>query len=103
MAMALQNFLFNAIDAIEESELENGVSGEVSIKASIDKDEIIFEIQDNGKPFENPDILFEPFVTTKLKGNGLGLALSLQIIYAHQGRISIDAPNKKFSIVIKKF
>ncbi len=100
MAIVLQNFLFNAIDAIEDSSNQDGI---ISIKAFVQKDEVVFEIQDNGKAFENPNILFEPFVTTKLKGNGLGLALSLQIIYAHQGRINLDAANKEFSIRIKKF
>lgn len=99
MGIALQNFLFNAIDAIEESNKENG---NVSIKADVVGDEILFTIKDDGKSFDDPSVLFEPFVTTKLKGNGLGLALSLQIIEAHKGRVEINAPIKEFSIFIKK-
>ena len=99
IVIALQNFLFNAIDAIEES--ENG-QGEVIINASIVGDEVAFIIQDNGIAFKNKNALFEPFMTTKLKGNGLGLALSLQIISAHNGRIDLDLESKKFSIFIPK-
>ena len=100
MQIALQNFVFNAIDAIEEGEKENG---EVSLSAQILDDSIVFKIKDNGKDFDDPNLLFEPFATTKLKGNGLGLALSLEIIKAHQGDITLDAPNKEFSIFIKRF
>ena len=53
-----------------------------------------FYIYDSGIPFENKNILFDAFKTTKTKGNGLGLALSLQIIKAHNGKIVL-APHKK--------
>lgn len=94
--IVLQNFLFNAVDAIEESDIEKGV-----IEFSYFKKEglTIFRIYDNGKPIENPKILFEPFKSTKLKGNGLGLALSLQIIEAHNGKIKVlDGEKKGFEI-----
>lgn len=97
LCIVLQNFLFNAIDAIEEGEEEGAV--EISYQKT-DKG-VVFRIFDNGKPIENPQILFEPFKSTKLKGNGLGLALSLQIIQAHEGSIELLAENKKgFEILL---
>lgn len=99
MLIALQNFLFNAIDAIEDSEKEEGY---IFMGGNIVQGEIEFIIRDDGKAFEDPNILFEPFVTTKLKGNGLGLALSSQIIYAHSGRINLDAEKKEFRIYMPK-
>lgn len=92
LCIVLQNFLFNAIDAIEESDEEEGV---VEIEYHKNPKEVIFKIYDNGKPIENPQILFEPFKSTKLKGNGLGLALSLQIIEVHNGKIRLLEENKK--------
>ena len=56
----------------------------------------------SGKPIENKNILFEPFKTTKTKGNGLGLALSLQIIQAHNGKINLLEEPKGFEIKIAK-
>ncbi|EES88982.1 sensor histidine kinase [Helicobacter canadensis] len=98
LCIVLQNFLFNAIDAIEEGEEEEGV---VEISYQKTDKEAVFRIFDNGKPIENPQILFEPFKSTKLKGNGLGLALSLQIIQAHEGSIELLAGNKKgFEIIL---
>ena len=101
LCIVLQNFLFNAIDAIEESEEEKGI---VEIYCTRDSKNAIFKIYDNGKPIENPEILFEPFKSTKLKGNGLGLALSLQIIEAHNGEISLMKEERKgFEITIPQF
>ncbi|MFB1007513.1 MAG: ATP-binding protein [Sulfurospirillum sp.] len=97
--LVLQNFIFNAIDAIEECEKE---SGNVSISFVEDSEYVILHVKDDGKPIENKNILFEPFKTTKTKGNGLGLALSLQIIQAHNGKINLLEEPKGFEIKIAK-
>jgi signal transduction histidine kinase len=46
-------------------------------------------IADNGCgiPSEHADTIFEPYFTTKPEGNGLGLALSKEIVDRHQGSI----------------
>ncbi|PAF47164.1 two-component sensor histidine kinase [Helicobacter sp. 12S02634-8] len=96
MGIVLQNFIYNAIDAIEDSEVSQG---QIVIKAFVMGDKIVFSISDNGKAIENKALLFEPFETTKLKGNGLGLALSLQIVQAHNGSIELlDTAEKTFKI-----
>ncbi|MDA3966913.1 MULTISPECIES: sensor histidine kinase [Helicobacter] len=98
LCIVLQNFLFNAVDAIEESDNDSGL---IEIFYSIVNDKAEFKIYDSGKQIENPQILFEPFKSTKLKGNGLGLALSLQIIEAHGGSIELlDEDKKGFRIII---
>jgi len=50
------------------------------------------------KIYENKNILFEPFKSTKTKGNGLGLALSKEIIEKHNGKISLFDKEKGFII-----
>ncbi|WP_167750255.1 sensor histidine kinase [Sulfurospirillum diekertiae] len=97
--LVLQNFIFNAIDAIEECENE---SGNVSISYVQDCEFVLLHVKDDGKAIENKNILFEPFKTTKTKGNGLGLALSLQIIQAHNGRINLLDDPKGFEIRIPR-
>lgn len=99
LGIVLQNFLYNAVDAIEDSDVEEG---EIKLWTQLDDQGLCFFIKDNGKAIENKNILFEPFETTKLKGNGLGLALSLQIIEAHNGSIELlDESEKIFKIIIK--
>ena len=99
LSLVFQNVLFNAIDAIEESEKE---SGKVEFNYTEDEKNHIFTITDNGKDIEDKNLVFEPFKTTKTKGNGLGLALAWQIIKAHNGSIEIDENPKKFQIIVRK-
>jgi two-component system NtrC family sensor kinase/two-component system sensor histidine kinase AtoS len=95
LSVAFQNLLFNAIDAIEENEQE---SGKITFKYSNSKNFHHIDVCDTGKAIKDPNILFEPFKTTKTKGNGLGLALSMQIIQAHGGEILLLQNPKRFRI-----
>jgi len=99
LLLVLQNMLFNAIDAIEEDDVEEGL---VETLYETSDNYHIINIYDNGKEFENKEILFEPFKSTKTKGNGLGLALSMEIIKAHRGKIEISAQKKGFKIYLPK-
>ena len=94
----LQNFLSNAIDAIEEGECE---AGRVNITFSDESDFWCFSISDNGVGIQDKNILFEPFKTTKLKGNGLGLALCQQIVAAHNGSIELQDSQTKKTFFVK--
>ena len=51
------------------------------------------QFRDNGVgiPREELDHVFEPFLTTKADGVGLGLAICKTIIEEHEGRISIQS------------
>jgi len=94
IVLVLQNFIFNAIDAIEEDDNEEG-------KVVVTYQDGAFYIYDSGKEIEDENILYEPFKTTKTKGHGLGLALSLQIIKAHSGTITLLKDTKGFKIILK--
>ncbi|NPA87651.1 sensor histidine kinase [Caminibacter pacificus] len=97
LLLVLQNMIINAIDAIEDDEKEEGLI-EVLYEKN-DKYHII-NIYDSGKDFEDTNILFEPFKSTKTKGNGLGLALSKEIITAHEGKIELSKEKKGFKIYL---
>ena len=99
MSIVMQNFLYNAIDAIEESDDESGV-----VKFLSDEDELydMIVVEDSGVAIKDKSILYEPFKTTKTKGHGLGLSLSLEIIKAHDGKIELLKDKKGFVIYIKK-
>ncbi|BDY13861.1 sensor histidine kinase [Hydrogenimonas cancrithermarum] len=97
LSLALQNLLFNAIDAIEESDEDEG---SVWIKTEEDEAHMVFTIEDSGIPLENPENLFEAFQTTKTKGNGLGLVLARQIVEAHGGRVEVQSAPKQFRLFL---
>ncbi|AJC86106.1 fla regulon two-component system sensor histidine kinase FlgS [Campylobacter sp. RM16704] len=98
LALVLQNLLYNAIDAIEESENEHG---QIKIKCEQGEDKIFIKVYDNGVQIKDKKMVFEAFKTTKLKGNGLGLSLSKQIIDAHNGILGFEENPKCFFIELK--
>ncbi len=83
----LINVINNAIDAAAEA---NRAPGSVTIRvASMDKG-VRIEVEDNGPGVSEAvaQHLFDPFVTTKQGGMGLGLSLSRELITAHGGTIN---------------
>ncbi len=99
LSIVFQNFLYNALDAIEEDDNEDG---KVTIEHKKDILYDIFTIKDSGVPIKNKNILYEPFKTTKLKGHGLGLALSLEIIKAHNGKVELLEDEKGFKLYLER-
>jgi len=99
LSMVMQNFLYNGVDAIEEDENEQG---KVTFTAQEEENFDIIVVKDSGVAIKDKNILYEPFQTTKTKGHGLGLALSLEIIKAHQGKIMLLEKEKGFKIYLKK-
>jgi two-component system nitrogen regulation sensor histidine kinase GlnL len=58
---------------------------------------ILVTVQDNGPgiPDDLRSHLFDPFVTTKRNGSGLGLALVAKIIGDHGGVIEFDSAPRR--------
>ena len=86
----LLNLIRNAMDAMEESTKRNLV---ISVAPADDKT-VRISVADSGSGI-SPEIaqqLFQPFVTTKKEGMGVGLSISRTIIDAHGGRIWVE-PN----------
>jgi len=86
----LLNLIRNAMDAMEESATRDLV---ISVKPENDT-HVRVSVADNGSGI-SPDIaeqLFQPFVTTKRHGMGVGLSISRTIVEAHSGHIWVE-PN----------
>jgi len=98
LVMLFSNFVFNAIDAIE---LDDEEEGRVVMSYSYIEEKHQFVITDSGIPIENKKWLFEAFKSTKERGNGLGLVLSKEIAKAHGGDIALfEGEEKGFVITL---
>ena len=82
--IAFLNILVNAIEAIDGRR-----NGELNIITRNENSKCVITISDNGKGMDKSQIdrLFEPYFSTKEKGNGLGLANCQNIILGHNGNI----------------
>ena len=95
----LNNLIINASDAMGDK------GGELKLSTRIDlvNDNIlVLELQDNGPgfPAELLDRIFEPYVTTKTSGSGLGLPISRRIIEENGGTIRATNLPKGGAVVI---
>lgn len=85
MKIALLNILVNAIEATTP---EKGV---LTVQTAIANGYCRITIGDNGKGMDTETLskIFDPYFTSKSKGNGLGLTNTQNIILNHKGKIQV--------------
>ncbi len=96
--IALLNIVVNAAEAME------GTKGVLTIFTKNEDNKCVIEISDNGIGMDATALgkLFEPYYTTKTKGNGLGLTNTENIILNHNGTIEVvSAPGEGTTFIIK--
>lgn len=84
LQQVLLNLVINAMEAMPEG-------GELCIETMSGGDYIEIMVEDTGLgiPYELREKIFEPFVSTKEGGTGLGLAVSYGILSAHGGSLEL--------------
>lgn len=85
LRQVVMNLLDNAVHAA-------GSDGEISVRGEIEGEVVILAFEDSG-PGVDPAIrarLFEPLITTKAKGIGLGLPLVRRILERHGGSVAYE-------------
>ncbi len=88
MYRVLSNLVANAIQAAKAD--HDGAR--VRVRAVADEDSYILEVEDDG-PGVPPQLgvsVFDPYVTTKQDGSGLGLTIVKKIVLDHGGHIDVD-------------
>lgn len=86
--IAFLNIIINAVEAIDDKK-----EGIIEIKTEAKDDNCTVTITDNGKGMDAKEMskLFEPFITSKVNGTGLGLTNSQNIILNHKGSIHVES------------
>lgn len=84
---ALESMVKNAIDALQ------GRGGSITIAAAAEGNDAVLRVVDDGPgvPRELRRTIFEPGITTKRGGWGIGLALARRVVEdAHQGILALE-------------
>jgi two-component system nitrogen regulation sensor histidine kinase NtrY len=81
----LTNLLDNAVEA-------SAAGGRVNVVLRLDGRDAVIEIVDEGEGLsvDDPELLFQPFFSTKGRGSGVGLALVQRIVADHGGSIRLE-------------
>jgi signal transduction histidine kinase len=100
MQQVFGNILLNSIDASPA-----GGTVEVEAGPADEPGSVVVSFRDHGEGIEQDLIerLFEPYVTSKPNGVGLGLSVSKKIVEAHGGRIEVTsrpAEGATFTVVL---
>ena len=92
-----KNLILNAIESLEDE-------GEVVIRLIDNLDYVLVEIQDSGPgiPEDMMERIFDPLITTKKRGTGLGLTSCLKIVMFHHGTINVQNNPTRFLVKLPK-
>lgn len=97
LEQVLMNLALNAKAAMSKG-------GKLKVTTSSVEDAVVIEMQDTGHgiPQDMIDRIFEPFVSTKEEGTGLGLFISHGIIENHNGSIQVESePGKGSNFIVR--
>ncbi|KAF6247266.1 histidine kinase [Nitrosopumilus sp. b3] len=98
MEVVIGNILLNAVQAIEKE------IGQIIIEITESPDSIKITIQDSGKGIseELSDKIFDPLISSKMDGTGLGLSSVKNIVEQHGGVINFKNNPTTFTIIFPK-
>ena len=91
LEIVLRNLLSNAVQAL--AQMPGGTDRLITVDAGVEEACIWIRIADNGPGIAEKirARLFEPFVSLKSSGLGLGLAISRSIVEAHGGSLTVES------------
>jgi len=92
------NILFNSLEAFTNN-------GEINVELKSKEDRIVLKFTDSGPgiPEKIMPHIFDPYFTTKPTGTGIGLAISRNIIQAHNGKIYSESSKNSNTIFYIEF
>ena len=107
LATALDNLLRNAIEAtVAAKDLGRQPTPRVRVAARAEGDSARVVVEDNagGPPSGFEEQLFQPFVTSKPKGIGLGLSMARQAVERQGGHLGFERTDigSRFTIELQR-
>jgi signal transduction histidine kinase len=91
LSRVLMNLCKNAIEAMPKG-------GKLGLRCYMREKNMVLEVEDTGCGIPNDVNIFEPFVTSKPRGWGLGLSIVRQIVSAHNGEIEYKSEDGRGTI-----
>jgi two-component system sporulation sensor kinase B len=93
----LKQVFVNIVKNCMESIIDSGI---ISISVRVDTDRVIVSVEDTGEGMTEEELsnIKEMFYSTKKNGTGLGVALSNEIVLAHNGELSYSSVKGKGTI-----
>jgi signal transduction histidine kinase len=87
LSQVVYNLVLNAIQAVEKR-------GRINVATRKNDNNVVLEVSDDGPGLsEKVQLkLFQPFVTTRKTGVGLGLSIVKRIVDAHNGQLEVESP-----------
>lgn len=85
LTQVLLNLVKNAIEAMGDA------GGVLGLRAHEDGEHVVIEVSDTGPGIPAGVDVFEPFLTTKPEGTGLGLPVARQIVAGHGGELGYES------------
>ena len=103
LQQVILNFMSNAATAMEKTDPENKI---LEISQSVENGSVTVSVLDSGPGIDKTikEKIFQPFVTSRKSGLGIGLAISKSIIENHKGEIwanNIKDGGAEFSFKLK--
>lgn len=89
ISQLILNLSLNGLEAMKSG-------GTLTVKTYMEKEEVILEIEDEGKGIkpEHKDTIGTPFFTTKDTGTGLGLAICYSVAERHNAKLDFTTSEK---------
>jgi len=90
LEQAVLNLVLNAVEAMP-------AGGELRLEVRMQGDEVILAVQDQGQGMKQEVLerLFEPFLTRRPGGTGLGLAMVRRTVELHGGNVRVQSKSGK--------
>jgi len=92
LTQVFENLVLNGVQAMPEG-------GVLTVSSDLNHGTVVVSVTDTGEGFskETQEKLFEPLFTTKVRGIGLGLAISKTLVEAHGGTIEATSTPREGS------